>query len=190
MKKLLCVILAAIVLCCMGASASEIDIRPVQIETPASRNAAEAKTAESPAPVATREALNDSICVAFEDGFTLELPTDWKYYPLNAEMAEMGVIYCLSDADGERWMYIQSWKSECEDMSALMEVISAASDPDNSGIREFNGHEFIIYNVAAENVSCCAAMLGDRVLNFVFTPQNDMDFMAQAVQIIGTFREN
>lgn len=180
MKKFLCIMLALCCICC-AALADEIEILPVEIETPA----AEAPIEESETPVGEAEAIT----VAFEDGFSLELPADWQFYPLNAEMAEMGVIYCLSDAGGERWMYIQSWQSECEDMEALLEIISAASDPGNSGIREFNGCKFIIYNIAAENISCCAAMLGDQVLNFVFTPQNDMDFMAQAVKIIGTFRE-
>ena len=140
-------------------------------------------------PQETADACRILVTLGFEDGFALDLPADWLHYPLTQEMADMGVIYCLSNASGECWMYIQSWKTDCADMDELLNVISAASDPGNSGIREFNGNEFIIYNIAAENVSCCAAMVGDRVLNFVFTPQNDMDFMAKAVQIIGTFRE-
>lgn len=188
MKRWFCWMLAALCLCCvcLNAMAEEIDIQPAVIQTPTATDAPE----DDANPQATEAPQTETVSVAFEEGFALELPADWKYYPLSAEMAEMGVIYCLSDAAGERWMYIQSWQSECEDMEALLEVISAASDPENSGIRAFDGGEFIIYNIAAENVSCCAAMLGDQVLNFVFTPQNDMDYMAQAVQIIGTFREN
>ena len=186
MKRLVCLML---VLCCMlaGIAMAEIEIQPAVIETPSTVTSEEAT--DAPTAEATQEAAVETISLGFEDGFALDLPADWKYYPLTKEMADMGVIYCLSDAAAEHWLYIQSWKSDCTDMDQLLNVISAASDPGNSGIREFNGVEFIIYNLAAENVSCCAAMVGDRVLNFVFTPQSDMDFMAKAVQIIGTFRE-
>ena len=195
MKKVLCMLIAAL-LCCTGFSAlaEEVAIEPAAIETPA--NQAETPAAENTqatdapqAPEADETAAQESISLGFEDGFALDLPADWKHYDLTKEMADMGVMYCLSDAKAERWLYIQSWRTGCTDMEALLEVISAASDPGNSGIREFNGTEFIIYNITAENVSCCAAMVDGRVLNFVFTPQDDMDFMAQAVQIIGTFRE-
>lgn len=200
MKRVFCLLMAAL-LCCaaFAALAEDIAIAPAAIETPengevtpaAETPAAETAAAEATeAPQATEAAVQESVALAFEDGFALDLPADWKHYPLSEEMANQGVLYCLSDADAERWLYIQEWKTDCADMDALLKVISAASDPGNSGIREFNGTDFIIYNIAAENVSCCAAMVGDRVLNFVFTPQSDMDFMAQAVQIIGTFREN
>ena len=176
MKRIFCLVLAV---CCalLGTAVAEVEIQPAVIETPSANTEA------------TEAAAPEMITLGFEDGFALDLPADWKHYPLTKEMADMGVLYCLSDAEAAHWLYIQSWKSDCADMDQLLEVISAASDPGNSGIREFNGNEFIIYNIAAQNVSCCAAMAGGRVLNFVFTPQSDMDFMAQAVQIIGTFRE-
>ncbi|MBQ3575431.1 MAG: hypothetical protein IJA26_07155 [Clostridia bacterium] len=196
MKRMICLLMAAM-LCFAGfaALADEIEIQPAVIETPSAGTEAPDEAAVQPTeaqeepPEPTEEAVVEAVSLAFEDGFALDLPADWKHYPLTQEMADMGVIYCLSDAAGARWMYIQKWNTDCADMDALLEVVSAASDPGNSGIREVNGTEFIIYNIAAENVSCCAAMLGDQVLNFVFTPQTDMDFMAQAVQIIGTFRE-
>ena len=186
MKKIFCLVL---VLCCamFSTAMAEIEIQPAVIETPAAVTAEATEVPET--GDAPEETLSETVTLGFEDGFALDLPADWLHYPLTQEMADMGVIYCLSNASGECWMYIQSWKTDCADMDELLNVISAASDPGNSGIREFNGNEFIIYNIAAENVSCCAAMVGDRVLNFVFTPQNDMDFMAKAVQIIGTFRE-
>ena len=186
MKKLFCL---ALVLCCVfaGIAVAEIEIQPAVIETPSAVTSEEAT--DAPTTEATQEAVVETIALGFEDGFALDLPADWLHYPLTKEMADMGVLYCLSDAAAEHWLYIQSWKTDCADMNQLLDVISAASDPGNSGIREFNGVEFIIYNIAAENISCCAAMVGDEVLNFVFTPQSDMDFMAKAVQIIGTFRE-
>ena len=194
MKKLFCL---ALVLCCMltGAAVAEIEIQPAVIETPAAQSentASEPETSPETEVQPTEEAQalpQETVTLGFEDGFALDLPADWKHYPLTREMADMGVLYCLSNASGECRMYIQRWNTDCADMEQLLGVISAASDPGNSGIREFNGTEFIIYNIAAENVSCCAAMVDGRVLNFVFTPQNDMDFMARAVQIIGTFRE-
>ena len=102
-------------------------------------------------------------------------------------MAQSGVLYCLSDAAANRWLYIQSWSTDCADIDALCALIRETAQPQTSGVYEFNGTQFVVYDLTEGDVSCCAALLGDRVLNFVFTPQSDSDFMVIAAQIIGTF---
>ena len=69
----------------------------------------------------------------------------------------------------------------------LHTLIDETSQPQTSGVYDFNGTQFVIYDLTDADVSCCAALLNDRVLNFVFTPQSDADFMVSAAQIIGTF---
>lgn len=155
----------------------------------------EAADGEAPAPTDTA-APTDSIApaepaepatIAFEDDFSLQLPGDWLHYEVSDEMARQGVLYCLSDAAGAHWLYIQSWITDCADIDALNDLIVRASQPQTSGVYTFNGTEFVVYDLIEGDVSCCAALLNGRVLNFVFTPQSDADFMVTAAQIIGTF---
>ena len=198
MKQFICALLALMLLCC-GALAQEADAttEPTPTVEAAAENVsgaiAPAEVVTSSAPEATEaateepDAAQDAVTLAFEDGFSLELPADWLHYEVSDEMAQSGVLYCLSDAAGERWLYIQSWTTDCADIHALCTLIQQTAQPQTSGVYEFNGTQFVVYDLTEGDVSCCAALLGDRVLNFVFTPQSDSDFMVIAARIIGTF---
>ncbi|MBP3410202.1 MAG: hypothetical protein J6M10_04305 [Clostridia bacterium] len=176
MKKILCMLLALMLLLGMACAESA---------------ATEAATPEAPATpeasAAPIEAPAEPVVLGFEDGFSLELPAGWKYYALNDEMAAQGVLYCLSDASAQRWLYIQSWDTDCADIDSLQDLIDRTAMPQTSGIYTFNGTDFVIYDLVEGDVSCCAALVDGRVLNFVFTPQSDAAFMATATQIIGSF---
>ena len=198
MKQFICALLALALLSC-GALAQETDAtaEPTPTVEAAAENVsgaiAPAEVVTSSAPEATQAAAEEpdaaqgSVTLAFEDGFSLELPADWLHYEVSDEMAQSGVLYCLSDAAGERWLYIQSWTTDCADIHALCALIQQTAQPQTSGVYEFNGTQFVVYDLTEGDVSCCAALLGDRVLNFVFTPQSDSDFMVIAARIIGTF---
>ena len=198
MKQFICALLALTLLCC-GALAQEIDataesaatasaepdsaFAPAQVITADAEETPEATEAPEEEPAAEPTYLT----LAFEDGFSLELPADWLHYEVSDEMAQSGVLYCLSDASGERWLYIQSWITDCTDVNALCALIQETSQPQTSGVYDFNGTQFVVYDLTDADVSCCAALLNGRVLNFVFTPQSDSDFMVIAARIIGTF---
>ena len=198
MKQFICALLALTLLCC-GALAQEIDataesaatasaepdsaFAPEQVITADAEETPEATEAPEEEPAAEPTYLT----LAFEDGFSLELPADWLHYEVSDEMAQSGVLYCLSDAAANRWLYIQSWSTDCADIDALCALIRETAQPQTSGVYEFNGTQFVVYDLTEGDVSCCAALLGDRVLNFVFTPQSDSDFMVIAARIIGTF---
>lgn len=198
MKQFICALLALMLLNC-GALAQEADAttEPTPTVEAAAENVsgaiAPAEVVTSSAPEATEaateepDAAQDAVTLAFEDGFSLELPADWLHYEVSDEMTQSGVLYCLSDAAGERWLYIQSWTTDCADVHALCALIQQTAQPQTSGVYEFNGTQFVVYDLTEGDVSCCAALLGDRVLNFVFTPQSDSDFMVIAARIIGTF---
>lgn len=171
MKKILCLLLILLMLVSMAY---------------AEPTAAEAVEIPESAPV-TAAAPAASVILGFEDGFSLEFPADWKYYTITDEMAARGVLYCLSDASAQRWLYIQSWDTDCTDIDALQDLIESSAKPQTSGIYTFNGTDFVIYDLVEGDVSCCAALVDGRVLNFVFTPQSDAAFMATATQIIGSF---
>ena len=198
MKQFICALLALMLLSC-GALAQEADAttEPTPTVEAASENVpgaiAPAEVVTSSAPEATQAATQEpaaaqsAVTLAFEDGFSLELPADWLHYEVSDEMAQSGVLYCLSDAAANRWLYIQSWSTDCADVDALCALIRETAQPQTSGVYEFNGTQFVVYDLTDEDVSCCAALLNDRVLNFVFTPQSDSDFMVIAARIIGTF---
>ena len=197
MKQLICALLALMLLIPGGALAQEPDatatILPIAAESASSGAIAPAEVVTADTPEATEPAQEEAaaeqprVTLAFEDGFSLELPADWLHYEVSDEMAQSGVLYCLSDAVGARWLYIQSWSTDCADIDALCALIRETAQPQTSGVYEFNGTQFVVYDLTEGDVSCCAALLGDRVLNFVFTPQSDSDFMVIAAQIIGTF---
>ena len=198
MKQFICALLALTLLCC-GALAQEANVTAESAATAS----AEPDSAFAPAEVITADAEDEPaasevpqqeptvepsyLTLAFEDGFSLELPADWLHYEVSDEMAQSGVLYCLSDAAANRWLYIQSWSTDCADIDALCALIRETAQPQTSGVYEFNGTQFVVYDLTDEDVSCCAALLNDRVLNFVFTPQSDSDFMVIAARIIGAF---
>jgi len=129
----------------------------------------------------------DTVKLGFEEGFKLELPLGWLRYIPDDEMKNQNVLYCLSDAEGKCWLYIQSWESECANVDALLEMVNSGAEPASSGKYNFNGSEFVVYDLEEGDVSCCATIMDGKILNFVFTPQSDAEFMATAAQVIGSY---
>ena len=179
MKRLICLLLSLLML--MGMALAEPEATAaVETETPE----ASLQPEESAVPEQSPEL---PVRIGFEDGFCLELPAGWMYYTITEEMAAQGVLYCLSDESAQRWLYIQSWNTDCADIDSLQDLIERSAQPQTSGIYTFNGTDFVIYDLVEGDVSCCAALVDGRVLNFVFTPQSDAAFMATATQVIGSF---
>ena len=198
MTKWICALLAAaLALSCAALAEPEATAAPAEIlsieAVPVSTPTPQPEAGPSAAPAGEGEAAPveiqraKGVLLSFEDGFSLELPEGWLYHGLSAEMAETGVLYCLSDAEGAAWLYIQSWTTDCADMNALSALIERGTKPQTSGVYPFNGTDFVVYDLTEGDVSCCAALLDGRILNFVFTPQSDADYMATAAQIMSTF---
>ena len=186
MKKFLCMLLALLML--MGMALAEPEATAA-VETPEASFTAETPEASSQ-PEESAAPLQSPVLpirIGFEDGFSLELPAGWQYYTITEEMAAQGVLYCLSDDSARRWLYIQSWYTDCTDIDSLQDLIERSSQPQTSGIYTFNGTDFVIYDLVEGDVSCCAALVDGRILNFVFTPHSDAAFMATATQVIGSF---
>ena len=180
MKKYLCALLALMLLVGMALAETEVTEEIVNIVEEAIDAPEEsAEPLEQQAPAAVR--------IGFEDGFALELPEGWLYHAVTEEMAEQGVVYCLSNAEGTGWIYIQNWYTDCETLDELKALIDRTTLLQTSGIYTFNGTGFVVYDLSEGDVSCCAALMDGRALNLVFTPQSDADFMAVAAQILNTF---
>lgn len=144
-------------------------------------------------PAATVEASEapveegEGIRIAFEDGFSLEFPEDWQYYAPDEDMRAADIHYCLSDGEGESWLYIGSRESALKSIDALHERILLDDEVRFSGVYSFGGVPFVVYDLAEGDVSCCAALLEGKELSFRFTPQSDSAFMALATQIMYSF---
>ena len=131
-------------------------------------------------------ACAETVRMGFEDGFCLDLPKDWQYYPVDDEMAAQGVTYCLSDASSACWLYIQHWGGECDTVEELHQIILETEAPRFSGIYSFNGIECVVYDLEDEDISCCSAIIDGRIINFMFTPQSDSAYMQLAAEIMGS----
>lgn len=133
-------------------------------------------------------AAEDGGRVTFDEGFSLALPDGWKYYTVEETAAEQGVLYCMSDADAGRWMYVQCWDDACADMDALLQLVRQSVATASAGVYRFGDTDFVVYEPKEGNISCCATLLNGEILNFVVTPQNDADYMLMAAEIFTSFK--
>ena len=197
MKKTICMLLVALLALALPAWAEApvesagtpepIEIIAVEVNPVGTAPTESSVPEATEAPEVTEAPQSAGVRLAFEDGFSLELPEGWLCHRLSEEMAEKGVLYCLSDAAGAHWLYIHRWSTDCEDMNDLSALIERASHPQTSGVYNFNGTDFLLYDITEGDVSCCAALMDGYILNFVFTPQSDADFMAAAAGIMNSF---
>lgn len=191
MKRWFCALLAILMLtgCVALAESTEAPEEEIVALEEGDVSAMPVATPEAEAPTTEpgNAAAADTVRIGFEDGFSLELPDGWLYHPTTEDMSRDGVIYCLSDADGAGWLYIQLWNTDCAELTDLKALIDRTTDIQTSGIYSFNGTNFVVYDLTEGDVSCCAALLNGKALNLVFTPQSDADFMAVAAQILNTF---
>lgn len=128
----------------------------------------------------------NTVKVTFEDGFSLDIPSDWVRYELTDDLVELGYLYCLGSADGERLMYIQRGNTNCTDIDALRtllegrdEIILRTEDAADSA--------FLTYNFANQDASGSATLLDGTILNLIFLPQSDADNMLIAATILESY---
>lgn len=125
--------------------------------------------------------------VAFEEGFSILLPEGWLYYPIDKNMADTGVYHALSSADGTRQIYIQLWDTDCATIEDLETMICNTTSPVTTGIHDFNGTPFLVYDLPEDGISCASTMWEGRILNIVFYPQSDVGYMLTAAGIMQSF---
>ena len=124
--------------------------------------------------------------VAFEDGFTLEIPSDWVSFALDPALTDSGFIYCLGSADAEKLMYIQRWPA---DASTLDELRASIEDREEIKLHESDASadgDFIFYSFVDSDASGCMTLFDGAVLNFIFQPQSDPSTMLIAAFLTST----
>ena len=123
--------------------------------------------------------------VRFDEGFSLTIPAGWVSYPM-----EDGVIrYALSDGAGERFLYILVEPTTLTDFDQLRQSIDDREDCGKASPLDLNGLPFAAFIVPGLNASGCATLLDGTTLTFLFTPQDNTDYMLTAAEIMASFRD-
>lgn len=128
----------------------------------------------------------ESIRMEFEDGFALDLPSDWMRYDVDAELADRGFIYCLGASDASRLLYVQRWAADYATLSELQEDL-AAQENVSIGANISENATFLMYTITDSDCSGCMTLFDGSVLNLLFTPQSDAENMLIAATIIESY---
>ena len=121
----------------------------------------------------------------FDEGFRLSLPEGWVSYPAEGTNAR----YILGDGAG-RYLYVLVQPSPYADFDALSAAIDAREDWGRTSPLELDGQSFAAFIVPELNASGCSTLLGSEVFTFLFTPQDDSDYMLAVAQIMASFVKN
>ena len=140
--------------------------------------------------LALAEADTDVFTLWFEDGFSLDIPEGWVWYPVDAADAGNGMRYILGDgmvtetADGVessgRYLYIQRQQAEgVTDYDSLKAAIDARGDCSRVQPLDIDGVDlhFAAFKMPAANVRGCATVLDGAVYLFLFEPQDDSQML-------------
>ena len=119
----------------------------------------------------------------FDEGFSLSLPEGWVSYPVEDE----SIRYALGDGAGH-YMYILTQPSAFGDFDALRAAIDAREEWGKTSPLELDGQSFAAFIVPNLNASGCATLLGSEVFTFLFTPQDDSDYMLTVAEIMAGYR--
>ena len=116
----------------------------------------------------------------FDEGFSLTLPSGWVSYPTG----EGPIRYALGAGDGVRYLYILAQSTDIVDFDAMRRAIEARGDCGRTSPLELNGRDFAAFIAPEMNASGCATIHNGELITFLFTPQDDSDYMLLAAQIM------
>ena len=115
-----------------------------------------------------------------DEGFTLTLPSGWVSYPAG----EGPIRYALGAGDGVRYLYILAQSTDIVDFDAMRGAIEARGDCGRTSPLELNGRDFAAFIAPEMNASGCATIHNGELITFLFTPQDESDYMLLAAQIM------
>ena len=133
--------------------------------------------------VAVGEEKAPTFTLRFDEGFSLALPEGWLSYPAG----EGGIRYALGDGEG-RYLYVLAQKVDFETFEQLQLAIEARGDCGKTSELDLNGQPFAAFINAGLNASGCATLMNGEMLTFLFTPQDDSDYMLTVAEIMASFK--
>ncbi len=126
----------------------------------------------------------EAFTLRFAEGFSLTLPAGWVRYPVEDET----IRYALGDGAG-RYMYVLAQPAAFDDFEAMRAAIDARDDLGKASPLDLGGRPFAAFIAPDLNASGCATLLGGEVLTFLFTPQDDSEYMLTVAQIMASYRD-
>lgn len=139
--------------------------------------------AESADDVLARAEEKETFELRFDEGFTLRLPVGWVSYPIS----DAAIRYALGDGEG-RYLYILGQSADFADFDAMCAALNAREDCGKASPLDLNGQPFAAFIVPGLNASACATLLNGEALTFLFTPQDDSDYMLAVAQIMASIK--
>ena len=133
---------------------------------------------------ATALAEGEAFTLRFDEGFTLSLPAGWVSYPAG----EGPIRYALGPGDGARFLYILVQPTDIDSFDALRAAIESGGDFGKTSPLDLNGVNFAAFVAPALNASGVAALHDGQLITFLFTPQDDSDFMLAAAEIMASIQ--
>jgi hypothetical protein len=147
-----------------------------------------AALAEETQQAYTVEITFDGSYVPFEeDGFQIYLPNEWIVYDMTPEWEEQGIFFASGSEDGSQIMMLSVMAGEGYELTTLAEELSASF----TGVQiiTINDIGFVTYDIDESNSSGMVALNENGyAYNFVFTPADDDEFMALAMQIMASIQ--
>ena len=134
--------------------------------------------------VAVALAEAERFTLRFDEGFSLSLPEGWVSYPAG----EGPIRYALGAGDGTRYLYILIQPTQADSFDAMRAAIEANADCQSTSLLELNGREFAAFIAPALNASGCATFRDGQLITFLFTPQDDSEFMLEAAAIMASIK--
>ncbi len=143
---------------------------------------APAPTGEADGPSTLDEGGDQTFELRFDEGFSLRIPRGWVSYPIR----DAAIRYALGDGEG-RYLYILGKSADFADFEAMRAALDAREDCGKASPLDLNGQPFAAFIVPGLNASGCATLLDGEAIVFLFTPQNDSDYMLAVAQIMASF---
>ncbi|MBR1820161.1 MAG: hypothetical protein IJ769_00915 [Clostridia bacterium] len=125
----------------------------------------------------------EKFTLRFDEGFSLSLPAGWVSYPV----ADSTIRYALGDGDG-RYMYVLAQTAAFADFEAMRAALDAREGWGKTSPLDLNGQSFAAFIVPELNASGCATLLNGELLTFLFTPQDDADYMLTVAEIMASYK--
>lgn len=132
--------------------------------------------------LAETETEAKTFVLRFDEGFSLSLPEGWVSYPAG----EGAVRYALGSGDGARYLYILVQPTEIADYDALRAAIEANGECGKTSPLDLNGVAFAAFIAPRLNASGCATLREGKAITFLFTPQDDSEYMLAAAGIMAS----
>ena len=129
-------------------------------------------------------AEEEAFTLRFYEGFSLSLPGGWVSYPVS----DATIRYALGDGEGTRYLYISLQEADFDDFDAMRAAIDARGDFGKTSPLDLNGQPFAAFIVPGLNASGCATLWNGEMLTFLFTPQDDSDYMLTVAEIMASFQ--